>query len=309
MGGNNKWFEGKKCGFFAHYLAAPAGNTMDEDIGVREWNKRVNSFDVETLARQLKEAGADYMGITIGQNSGYYCSPNPVYDELVGISPSKCSERDLVADLAKALSVYEIDLLAYLPSGAPDCDKIAMERLEWKCGDEGAKRLSSFQLKWQSVIREWSKRWGSDVKGWWIDGCYFSDTMYLCEEEPNFKSFAAALRSGNQDAVLTFNTGLNNPFAIETEESDYTAGEVGEKLPLSIAAAEQLQGKTLHVLSHLGDTWGAGNPRMPAQLAAGYTRFINEKGGVVSWDIPLSYEGTLSEPWMAYLSEIRQLLV
>ena len=325
MSGDKRWFEGKRYGLFAHYLAAPAGNSMEEDIGVQEWNKRVNSFDTVKLAEQVNEAGADYLGITIGQNSGYYCSPNKTYDTLVGNTPGKCSTRDLVMELSQALAVYGIDLMVYLPSGAPDCDKNAVEKLEWQWGCEAQsgvftdkmreERLAAFQLKWQKIITEWSIRWGKAVKAWWIDGCYFSEKMYLFDDEPNFHSFAAALRAGNPDAVLAFNTGLDTPFALESEESDYTAGEVGNLLPLAVcgrsrkeAIKEQLHGKKLHVLSYLGDTWGKGVPRMPSELAAGFTRYINERDGIVTWDIPLAYNGTVTESFMEYLKEIRAVL-
>ncbi|ODR36285.1 hypothetical protein [Eisenbergiella tayi] len=325
MGGNSEWFHGKKFGLFGHYLAAPSGDTLAHDIGVEEWNRRVDSFDVAALAKQVKETGAGYYGITIGQNSGYYCSPNSVYDEIVGIMPSKCSKRDLVKDLSQALAEYNIDLIAYLTSGAPDCDKIAMEKLEWQWGREGAagefngalreERLVSFQLKWQRIIREWSLRWGDMVKGWWIDGCYFSEKMYLFEDEPNFHSFAAALRAGNPDAVLAFNTGLEEPFALVTDESDYTAGEVGFMLPLAVNGTDQkteirkrLGGKIPHVLSHLGESWGGGIPRMPAILAAGYIQYLNDRGGTISWDIPLAYDGTITEPWQKYLKEMGAVL-
>ena len=127
-------FQGKRWGLFNHFLCVPAGDSTGELCSPEEWNARVDAFDVELLAAQLREVGADYFCITIGQNSGHYCSPNPVYDQLVGISPSKCSRRDLIADLAAALEPQCIDLWVYLPSGAPCADAQAMERLEWVDG-------------------------------------------------------------------------------------------------------------------------------------------------------------------------------
>lgn len=124
-------FQGKRWGLFNHFLCVPAGDGTGEPCSPEEWNARVDAFDVELLAAQLREVGADYFCITIGQNSGHYCSPNPVYDQLVGISPSKCSRRDLIADLAAALEPQGIDLWVYLPSGAPCADAQAVERLEW----------------------------------------------------------------------------------------------------------------------------------------------------------------------------------
>ena len=87
-----------------------------------EWNRLIDGFDVEKLADQLTKVKAHYLFITLGQNSGHYLSPNATYDRLVGIRPSKCSRRDLVADLYKALEPKGIKLLVYLPAGAPSKD-------------------------------------------------------------------------------------------------------------------------------------------------------------------------------------------
>ena len=153
------WFTGKRWGMFTHYLPVPAGDGTGQYCSAEDWNRRIDRFDAELLASHLHEVGADYFCITIGQNSGHYCAPNPVYDELVGISPSKCTRRDLIADISAALAPYGIDLWVYLPSGAPCAEPQAVERLEWV--DGRGERLASFQRKWEAVIREWSLRWGT----------------------------------------------------------------------------------------------------------------------------------------------------
>ena len=120
------WFRKAGWGVFMHYLAEKP------DLPVEEWNRRIDGFDVEGLARQLESVKAGYLFLTLGQNSGHYLSPNQTYDELVGIRPSKLSTRDLAADLSAALARRGIRLLVYLPAGAPDKDTVAMEKLEWK---------------------------------------------------------------------------------------------------------------------------------------------------------------------------------
>src|SRR5690349_254781 len=82
-------------------------------MSVGEWNRLVDGFDAEALAKQLQSAGAGYYQITIGQNSGYYLAPNSVYDRTTGITPSKCSRRDVVADLFDALDKRGIKLMVY----------------------------------------------------------------------------------------------------------------------------------------------------------------------------------------------------
>ena len=110
------WFEGK-WGVFFHYLANPAGR-KNEGKSAEAWSKQIDGFDVKGLAKQLKELGADYFVITIGQGSGHYLANNVVYDELTGIRPSKCSKRDLVAELADELNPMGIKVLVYTVSGA-----------------------------------------------------------------------------------------------------------------------------------------------------------------------------------------------
>ena len=90
------WMQGR-WGVMTHYLSDTV--SKGTDTTVEEWNKLIDNFDVEGLARQLESAKASYYLITLGQNSGFYISPNGTYDRLTGIKPSKCSRRDLVPDL------------------------------------------------------------------------------------------------------------------------------------------------------------------------------------------------------------------
>ena len=97
------WMKEARWGVMNHYLADWIARREKIRMSVEEWNKLIDNFDVEGLAKQIKSVGAGYYLITIGQNSGYYLSPNATYDSHVGIKPSKCSQRDLVADLYEAL--------------------------------------------------------------------------------------------------------------------------------------------------------------------------------------------------------------
>ena len=97
------WMPDAQWGVMTHYLADWQARTHHLTMSVDEWNRLVDGFDVELMARQLEAVGARYYQISIGQNSGFYLSPNATYDKLTGIQPSKCSRRDLVADLSAAL--------------------------------------------------------------------------------------------------------------------------------------------------------------------------------------------------------------
>ena len=232
------WLRDAKWGVFCHWLG------MMPEIDRRpptaeEWNARVEAFDLAGLVGQLVRIHPGYFIFTLGQNSGHFCSPNATYDRLTGIQPSKCSRRDLIVDLAGALAEHGIPLMVYLPSGAPSDDKAACQRLQWEWGFAGegwsgkrtGKRLAEFQRNWEAVVREWSLRFGSKIRGWWIDGCYFADEMYRHPDEPNFGSFAAALRAGNPQSLAAFNPGVLIPVVRHSDSEDYTAGEIAGALP------------------------------------------------------------------------------
>jgi hypothetical protein len=308
------WFAACGWGVFCHYLG-------DAKQDAAAWNAQVDRFDVDALVRQLEVVGARFLCLTIGQNSGHFLAPNATYDDLVGIRPSKCSRRDLVAEVGTALAARGIPLLVYLPSGAPAADPVAVERLGWEWGFEGGwphawetrrtgKRLAEFQVKWEAVIREWSLRWGALVRGWWIDGCYFADEMYRHAAAPNFGSFAAALRAGNPDGIVAFNPGVKVPVVCHSEEEDYVAGEIAQALPECTGPWVELNGHRArtHILSYLGESWGRGEPRFPPDLAAGYSGHVTAKGGVISWDVPIGPGGLIPEPFLRQLEHIGRRL-
>lgn len=142
---NVEWFA--KCGWgvFCHYLT-------EAETSADDWNRQIDDFDVRGLARQLRDVRAKYFFITLGQGSGHYCAPNTTYDKLTGITPSKCSRRDLVLDLHDALSDVGVELLVYIPADGSWKDKEARGKLgmfnHW-CDDDfewgNDERLAQFR--------------------------------------------------------------------------------------------------------------------------------------------------------------------
>ena len=293
------WFHEAKWGVLMHFLAAPPSSGGGAEVDAEEWNRRVDAFDVQGLAGQLAEVRAGYFMITLGQNSGHYCAPNATYDRLTGIRPSKCASRDLVAELHDALAPSGIRLILYLPSGAPEFDPVAVDRLAWAKGG----RCEEFQRKWEAVIREWSLRWGRKVAGWWFDGCYYNDVMYRTPEEPNFKSFAAAARSGNPDSIIGWNPGVTNPPYTVDEEEDYTAGEINEP-QLVDSPGRWDRHAQFHVLSFLGNFWARPPLRFTAAEAIAHTLAFTNHGGVFTWDAPLTHEGLIQPEAFDVLKEV-----
>jgi hypothetical protein len=327
MGHRTDWFRDARWGVFFHYLASPASSQDMPEMTVDEWNRRIDGFDVDGLARQLDEIKAGYFFITLGQNSGFFLSPNETYDRLAGRKPSRLSRRDLVADLYEALDKRGVRLMVYLPSHAPAMDISAVEGLactptldhsQWglkpgayKVAAGTDERLSAFQKNWEAVIREWSLRWGKRVHGWWIDGAYFADRMYRHAEAPNGDSFAAAMRAGNPESLVALNPGVKIPVIRHLPCEDYTAGEVANSLPVGVDNGKPavwapklerfVDGAQFHLLTFLGSYWGMGKPRIAEDFLIAYTRYVNAFEGVITWDVPPTETGLISEEFMAPL--------
>jgi alpha-L-fucosidase len=303
------WMKDARWGVMTHYLAdwIAQADGPGTRMTVERWNDLIDHFDAEGLAQQLESVGAGYYVLTIGQNSGFYLSPNASYDRLVGIEPSKCSRRDLVADVADALSKRGIKLIVYLPAGAPAGDRKAFEALQWQ---NGPHRNREFQIKWEQVIGEWSRRWGTKVSGWWFDGCYWPNTMYRHAEAPNFATFAAAARAGNPDGAIAFNPGVVDRSLSITPHEDYTAGEINDPDRLMIRRAVDgvVDGARVHALSYLGQTWGKGAPRTSSEQAVTWSLKVAKAGGVITWDVPIGRDGLIARPFLDQLAAVGQAL-
>ena len=213
---NTDWFKDAKYGVFMHFLPGD-----DRQLS------QVKDFDVEFLAKQLEAAGARYFVITLGQNSGYFISPNAAYACYTGYAAGeKCSTRDLPLDLFKALQPRGIKLMLYLPCQVPNQDARAQRAFGMREGPADQPFLSEFARKWAEVIQEWADRYGDKVAGWWFDGGYqhidFNGTIAQVYEK--------AVKHGNSKAIATYNPGVR--VIHYTDAEDYTAGELNE--PLSV---------------------------------------------------------------------------
>ena len=303
---NTDWFHDAQWGVFVHYGPKP---------GYDSWSAQIDAFDVDAVVRQLVEVRAGYFFLTISRGHGMFCCPNETYDRLLDLSPeeSRCSERDLISDLADALEPHGIRMMVYLPAGSPG-DPYVIKKLRWIGGQtlgwdiEGnqireGRRPIEFMRNWEAVIREMSVRWGEKVHGWWMDGCYWAEHIYRHDAEPNYKSLAEALKAGNPDALVAFNGGLETPIIPHSEYEDYTCGEIGHLLPVSnrrmngslVPFNRFIDGAQYHILTHLGEHWGERPARFPTELVVGYTKHITASGGVITWDAGMDAVGNFQE--------------
>jgi hypothetical protein len=161
-------------------------------------------------------------------------------------------------------------------------------------------------VKWEAIIRDWSQRWGKKVEGWWLDGCYFPNSMYRSAQGPNFETFAAAARAGNSEAAVAFNPGVVYRILSMTPHEDFTAGEIDKPEMVSIrrSADGLVDGTQIQMLSFLGQKWGMGEPRFTSEQVIGYSRKIWNAGGGVTWDVPVGLDGKMVPAFLQQLTAL-----
>jgi len=67
-----------------------------------------------------------------------------------------------------------------------------------------------------------------------------------------------------------------------------------------------VDGAQYHVLSSLTGSWAERRaPVLPDELIAAYTRYVNIREGVVTWDVPPNQDGTLMESFRTQLKALQ----
>ncbi len=271
---NTDWFKDAHYGIFMHFLP-----------GNERTFAQVKDFDVKTVADQLEAMRAGYFVITLGQNSGYFISPNTTYNRYTGYAEGeRCSTRDLPLELYKVLQPRGIKLMLYLPCQVPNGDPRAQKAFGLPQGGRDQPVDLQFADKWSAVIQEWSERYGDKVAGWWFDGGYqhirFNDRIAAL--------YATAVKRGNPKAIVTFNPGVR--MVHYTESEDYTAGELNEPFAV-VPASRWLQGSQWHALTFVGSMWGKRDTRYSNEQWVKWVREVISKQGVVTLDMGPNWDG------------------
>jgi hypothetical protein len=288
------WLKDARYGVFMHFLPGDAKGLA-----------LVKEFDVQGLARQLETLGAKYFVVTLGQNSGFFNSPNATYDRFTGYAAGeRCSTRDLPRDLYRALQPPGIKLMLYLPCQTPNQDARAQKAFGLAEGKRDQPIDMEFARKWAQVIQEWSDRYGDKVAGWWFDGGY----THVRFNEEIARTYAKAVKHGNPNAIVTFNPGVK--LIRHTQAEDYTAGELNEPFNV-LPTSRWVDGSQWHALTYLGTRWSGRDTRYPAEKWAQWVSTTVSKGAAVTldmgpnWDPQAGPIGSLAEAQMEQVRAVR----
>lgn len=305
--GEVKWMQESRYGIMVHYL-----NNIKprKEPGYVDWDEMVDAFPVTEFVDNIEKMGAGWVIFPFGQNGGKYCSPNSVLESRV---PGCCSHRDLMLELAQELKKRNIRLIAYLPSEMDSNTAEMRDAFGW---DLDRKDKSVFQARYMPVIREWAKRLGTLLDGWWYDGCYdswkkdFLRTQGWTNERFDYAEWKAVSCAGNPDAVIAMCPGAE---AMEyvTKEQDYLAGEANTLNHKPDGPL--IDGMQWHCLIWLDCRWGhweqAGkieSPRFSDEELLSFYQDCKKEKGAVTWNIGIYQDGTLAEETVEQIIRLRR---
>lgn len=303
----------RKWGVFNHYLYHEQ-NRPDSPVncgaGTTDWNECTAALDIKKIADSLEAAGAGYYFFTVMQGTKYMAAPNKTFDETAGCLPGEaCCLRDIPLELADELGKRGIDLYLYFTGDGPYRNREAAERFGF-C--EPRKNVSmEFVRRWAAVLREYAVRYGSLVKGWWIDGCYRGAFGYTDEL---LKPYYDACKAGNPDCIVAMNDGVYEKARKNYCAEDFVCGEFNDFT--YIPQSRFIDGAQAHVLAPLGvspdgSVWGGWckpGVKRTKEYMADYVGRVNRAGGVVTIDIALYRDGSFDPEQLEVLKYIGKSL-
>ena len=190
---------------------------------IREWEQKVNDFDINALVRLVEDSGASFVVWSVTWGQQYISAPNKSLDALIA---GRTTQRDLLGELAERLHGKGFRLIFYYHYGYDCYHSKDSEWLRAAGGD-----LPDKTKLFENVIRivsEIGQRYGDKLDGWYFDGgqryydTHFDGSSTVGISSAPFKKLGLAARAGNTARVICY-----NPWILPrlTEYQDYFAGE------------------------------------------------------------------------------------
>lgn len=324
------WFYQGKYGISHHlisnYVNRVAANDAEKWQDGESWDDFLATFDVEAHAEDVARAGAAYVLLTLGQNSGYLLAPNATYERIAGLEPGERtpSRRDLPMEIADALAERGIKLLLYLPANPPHSahkqpgDYAITKAFDYTPASDGRPSQETM-AKWQAVIRDYSQRYGTKLAGWWFDGVFpAQQPAYEDMTKPyNWSSMTAAAKAGNPARIVTYNSGLGTDTgATPNPWVDYTSGEANSigAMPPTGRWANEENGVQWFNFTYLGADdpywagWGNKGTSKDTTDLVRWVKAATDKGGVIGLDTKVNRFGRLDPDHLSQLEQVRQVV-
>lgn len=300
-----QWMQDGPFGVMVHYVKGILPRHGQAEV---DFNRMVEQFDVDHFVEQIAQTGAKWLFFTLGQNTGFYCSPNAYLESLIS---GCCSDRDLFGEVAGAVHAKGLRMVAYLPTEVDLQSEAIRQALAWDSSGPGKQE---FQNRYQKMIECWAKCHGRCIDGWFFDGCYDShDKKFMRTHDWSNTRFdpqqwTAACRAGNSDAIFTMNAGMGYPHVVLPNQ-DFDSGEFNDLRFLPEGPTSL--GMQSHVLTWLDCRWLHNeiqgeivSPRFDDDELFAFVEHHRRVGSAVTLNVGIYADGQLAQPTLAQLRRL-----
>ena len=302
---DTRWFRSAKYGLMFHWHTWTAPRN-----GPRlPYAEAVRQFKVETFVQQVLATGAGFVTITTSHSD--MVIPAPI-KSLDAVLPGRTSERDLIGEIAEALSKHGVKLFLYYHLGCNSDPAWQKASGFWETD------TTTFWRNWCAVIGEMGERYGDKLAGWWFDD---GTANYYYRSTPWEKLANTALR-GNPKRLIGFNSWILPPatefqhcFLGESQPDPTVMGTLkpGDNGIISSGIYVGLQASAALTMEREG--WGHSKldveidpPRYTAEQLADMTRQFMALGNVPIFNCSIYQDGTISPKTVEVIKAMKDLL-
>ena len=287
MRASTDWFVDAKYGVAFHWTARSQPRRGPQ----KPFCDAVRDFDVNAFADMVEETGAGYVLFTSTHAPHWYPAPIKTIEKIL---PGNTCERDLIGDLADVLYERSIKLILYYPGGR----KGEFGEASGFAKEDKTEYINNFC----EIFREIGNRYGKKVAGFWFDFSPFNVSHHY---EPLYK----AAKTGNPDRIIAWNGW------IQRQPSDFQEYWAGEMVDLGIPEAHHCKDLQPHVWIIIDDSWvhgkpdtDIGDPNFTDQQLIEYVKACNAKNIVVSMNVSIYQDGTVSPAGLKQLRALREAI-
>lgn len=219
---NTDWLADCRFGIGVHWTA----QTVPQTGRPKSFQDAVTDFDLSKFMAAVEYAGADYVLFTAAHALQMLPAPHPVLDRIL---PGRTCKRDLLAELADALTARQKLLLVYYNHSCNQGNDRAWEQaVGYHAPDK-----RQFADNLLDIVSWLGNRYKAQIKAWWFDSPYSLDprgpnnsvSTDLNGFQFPWESFTVAAKAGYGERLVTYNAGVNETFLYTTHQ-DYWAGEL-----------------------------------------------------------------------------------
>jgi hypothetical protein len=299
------WMVQAKYGVMVHWTS----QSKPEQGRPLAYCQAVRGFDVQKFADMLDEMGAGYVVFTTSHAEFYFPGPSTVIDEIL---PGRTCSRDLVGDLAQALSKHGIKLELYFHPGHDDIEW-------WRRTHFDDDKDKYFEL-WCRVIGQIGGHYGLSIAGYWFDDAAFT---YYPFNAP-WAKMATASKQGNPDRLVAYNSWIlpkvSDFYEVFAGENDFSTEMINGFGFLPVDGTGKftggpqsgLQGQITTIIN--GD-WGHFKldtpilpPRYSLDTMIARIRDAISRRNVPTFDVEVYQDGRISPETLALFKEIRRAI-